>query len=97
MKKSKIDKNNLEIVPKDNMLFPDKSEIEKFSREVMEHLDDLSFEAKQAIIRESTDLITVGGGSLQAYGSINLSKIYVVLCTENRNRRATQRREKHIV
>jgi|GEM_PF-4952962 len=83
---------NLEKTPKSDILLPSMSEIEAFAEEATQKLQNLSFAVKQTIIRKSIDKIIASRESLQVYGLISLSEIYVILFTSDRYRRTSKRR-----
>lgn len=94
---NQISKASLEMVPKNEIILPSKSEIEAFAEESIERLKNLGFKAKQAIIRQAVNKITAERLSLQAYGLINLHEIYVFFFTEYRNCRPTKRRKINLI
>ncbi|MFA6258900.1 MAG: recombinase family protein [Candidatus Paceibacterota bacterium] len=81
-----ITKANLEKAPKNEILLPSRNEVEEFAKEAVEHLKNLSFELKQAFIRTVVNQATASQKSLQVYGLLNLSEIYVKFFSEYRNR-----------
>jgi len=80
-----IVKANLEITPKNEILLPSSDEIETFAKEATECLKNLSFELKQAFIRTVVNQATASRKSLQVYGLINISEIYVKFFSKYRN------------
>jgi site-specific DNA recombinase len=90
-----IVKANLEIKPKSEILLPSRNEVEEFAKEAVEHLKNLSFELKQAFIRTVVNQATASRKSLQVYGLINLSEIYVKFFSEYRHCWSAKRRKVH--
>ena len=80
-----IVKANLEKTPKNEILLPSSDEIEVFAKEATECLKNLSFELKQAFIRTVVNQATASRKSLQVYGFISLSEIYVKFFSKYRN------------
>ena len=79
--KAKLEENS----KKDLSLIVDEKDIKIFTETIKSKIDNLSFTAKQAIVRCITNEITISQNSLQAYGWLNLKEIYVALFSENRN------------
>ena len=84
---------NLEKTPKSDILLPSTSEIAVFAKEATQKLQNLSFAVKQAIIKRSIDKIIASRESLQVYGLISLSEIYVNLFSSYRNCGVAKRRQ----
>ena len=82
---NQIGKANLEKTPKNEILIPSSSEIEAFAKECREYLENPSFEMKKDIILSAISKTTASRESLQTYGMLNLSDIYVKFFTEYRN------------
>jgi site-specific DNA recombinase len=86
---------NLEKTPKDEILLPSNDEIEIFAKEALEHLEGLDFPAKQAIVRQVVNRIIASRESLQVFGLISLSEIYVIFFSEYSYRWSAKRRQVH--
>ena len=84
--KAKLQKNS----KKDLSAIVDEKDIKIFTESIKPLLNNLSFSVKQAIVRCITSNITANRKSLQIYGGLNLSEIYVILFSENRYRRASK-------
>ena len=62
---------------------PNEEEIKKFSEEVSEYLDGLSFSSKKCIIQSAITKITSEQTDLQVHGLLNFGEIYVKLFTKD--------------
>ena len=80
---------NLEKTPKNEILIPGKDEIKAFAKECAEKLQNLSFEVKQAFIRQTINQIIASRKSLQVYGITSLNEIYVKFFSQYRHSRFT--------
>ncbi len=91
--KAKLEKNSKE----DLSVVVSEKDIKTFTEGIKSKLNNLSFTAKQDIVRRITNEVTISHNSLQAYGCFNLKEIYDALCSKYRNCGATQRWEIDLV
>jgi site-specific DNA recombinase len=86
---TQIAQAEVEIKQNGELKLPKPSDIDAFARKAIEHLNDLKFPQKQAIVRNIVDKIVGTQKELTVYGYIPVTNINVI--TSHRNRRSTKR------
>jgi len=94
--KEQIFQTGFDKSPKSDILLPSREEVVKFAKDSLKYLKDLSFTAKQLIIRKTVNYVAASRESLSVYGLLNINELqHVFLFSEGRNCWFTKRREKH--